>query len=160
MSRRQVLEAHTSRELTEWLLFDQAFGLSYAGDLRAGVIAAAVWNAAGGLPVDGGEPRAAAPGDFFPLLDRSGTAPLPRFHGDPDVLDEADTDALEELAEIDLGRAALVDDEPEETEAERVTRAMKNAWAMWGLQHNAAERAAKRIEAEGLGEPPDQPELN
>lgn len=136
MSRRQVLESHTSRELTEWMVFDLAFGLGHLADQQAGVIAAAIWNANGGLPVEGGRPRAAVPEDFFPALVEASGEPVPLAH------------------DADAGADAELDDEDE---AERITRAMKNAWAAWGLQYNAAVRAAEKLD---LDDPPDKPDLN
>lgn len=135
MSPQRVLAEHSSRELSEWLAYDRALGLGRADDHRAGTIAAALWNVQGGVGSKG-QKRAATPGDFFPRLDADEEEAPPTHDADRDE-DGAD--------------------EPDMDEAERATRAMKNAFAMWGLQQNAALRAAQRLDA---GEPPEDPTEN
>ena len=88
--------------------------------------------------------RPAVPGDFFPRLAEDAAEDAAQTH------DET-ADDLEPALE------AEVDEDDGLTEAERITEAMKNAWAAWGLQYNAAVRAAERLDA---GQPPDEPELN
>lgn len=120
-SPREVLASHSSADLSEWQAFDAAYGLDRSGDARAGAVAAAVWNAAGGLPTGTGDGRrAATAADFFATLNQTTDKP----NADVDVEDDTDGDG--------------------DGMAEAATRAMKNAFAMWGLRQTAATRAAAR----------------
>lgn len=136
MSPRRVLTEHTSRDLSEWMAYDRAIGLDREADERAGVIAAATWNVRGGMGAGNADARPATPADFFPrLADDDHT---PSAHDD----ESDDTEA---------------DDEPAVEDAEAATQAMKAAFFVWGTRHNAAERAAKRLDA---GQPPGDPDAN
>lgn len=142
MSSRRVLAEHSSAELTEWRAFDRAYGLGFVGDRQAGVVAAAVWNAAGGIPEGEKRRRPATPGDFFETLQRDGDDGQQSrvSHDDPEPVDDVDVDVDDDAAEV-----------------ARASEAMKSMWAMYGLRRNAQLRAAAQLEA---GEPPADPDLN
>lgn len=144
MSPRMVLAEHSSAELSDWHAFDRAFGLGHDEDVRAAVVAASVWNAAGGIPENEHSRRAATPGDFFPLL----------AHDDDNGGDHLDTRPTSHDPET---RDVLDDVVDEDDEISRVSEAMRNMWAMWGLRQNAALRAAEQLD---IGEPPDDPSVN
>ena len=145
MSPGRVLAEHSSAELTEWRAFDRDIGLDAAEEWRAGVVAAEIWNAAEGVPTGEGPKagrRLAEPKDFFPKFVTDDDAQQWVSHDDID--DESDADA------------APVDD------VESASEALKGVVTMWALKHNAAVRAAKRLEEEGRleGQPPGDPEQN
>jgi len=147
MSPRRVLAEHSSAELTEWRAFDRAGGLDLSADYRAGVVAAQVWNAAGGIPESSGSNarrRAATPADFFAAFNTD---------DEPDGRGAAPHDGASATAD-DIVVDDVVD---EDAERARVSEAMRNMWAMWGLRQNAALRAAEQLDA---GEPPDDPNVN
>jgi hypothetical protein len=148
-----VLREHSSAELSEWRAFDAAFGFGVEDDIRAGEVAAAVWNAAGGIPDGPKRRRWARRDDFFPKLAADGDS------GDGDAgvrrgrVSHDDTDPVD----VDPTDDDLDDLVDEEAEIARVSEAMRNMWAMYGLKRNAQLRAAAELDA---GEPPTDADLN
>jgi hypothetical protein len=141
-----VLAEHSSAELTEWRAYEQAFGsLSPEDDYRAGVVAAEMRNASGGVPLGEGPKagsRAAQPSDYFPRLsmdddDGQGREPRRTTHDDVEPADEPATDDVTTASEQ-----------------------LKGVVTLWALKHNAAVRAAKRLEEQGFDQPPGDPEQN
>lgn len=155
MSPSRVLEEHSSRELTEWQAYDRVYGLDLEADARAGVIAASVWNAAGGIPEGGNRRRPAVPSDFFGNLDLDQEDGESRTHRR--THDQSDDDGQGSSVEVE---SVELDDELEpEPEGDRF-ESFKSQLVMWALKHNAAERAAKKLERDDLGDPPPDPEVN
>jgi hypothetical protein len=144
MSPRRVLLEHSSAELTEWRAFDRAVGLESGSDWRAGMVMAAVWNAAGGIP-DGskGARRAASPADFFPRLA---------------VADRDDEGASDVL--VGVNGDAPDDGEVVFDEKEAATQRLRTLFGMWGLAHNARVRKAREMEKRLAeeGQPPGDPD--